>query len=121
MGDEPTTDKIERRLQHWAAWLGCGKTGEGFPVTNVLHPSWMPPAPGSRPTWRVSSVSDRIERETHRAVEMLPIRLRNTVVVVYVQKLSVTERMARLDCQASTVRARIAVAKDRLAVLLAER
>ena len=120
MSTEPTTDKIERRLQHWAAWLGCGKTGEGYPVTNVLHPAWMPPASGSRPALKVSSHSDRLERDTHRAVEMLPIRLRNTVVVVYVQKLNMIERMLRLDCQASTVRARIALAKDRLAVLMTE-
>ena len=120
MSTEPTTDKIERRLQHWAAWLGCGKTGEGFAVTNVLHPSWMPPAPGSRPTLQVSRQSDRLERDTHRAVALLPIRLRNTVVVVYVQKLNVVERMLRLECQASTVRARIAAAKYLLAVLMTE-
>ena len=115
---EPTADMIERRLQQWAAWVGCGKAAVGFPVTNVLHKSWSPPTTGSRPTPRVIGCSDRLERATHRAVELLPIRLRNTVVVVYVQKLDVTERSLRLNCQASTVRARISAAKVRLSVLM---
>lgn len=116
---EPTADAMERRLQHWAAWLCCGKTASaGFPCTNVLHPSWMPPTPGSRPTPKVGRQSDRQEIATHHAVGQLPIRLRNTLVVVYVQKLSVADREINLDCQASTIRARVAAAKTALVGLL---
>lgn len=116
---EPTTDTIERRLQQWAAWLCCSqKSSGGFPCTNVLHPSWMPPTPGSRPTLKAGGQSDRQEIAMHNAVSQLSIRLRNTLVVVYVQKLSVADRELNLSCQASTIRARVAAAKAALAGLL---
>lgn len=105
------TDPIERRLQAWGAWLRGGASGDGYPTKSVLHVSWLPPAPGQLPTLRTSTRSDRQERETDRAVRALGLRLQNTLAVVYVMRAPVAEQAALLECQPSTVHARVAEAK----------
>lgn len=116
MPDVMTVDVMETRLQAWAAWMTGGKCDAGYPCTNVLHPSWMPPAPGQTPTLKsVPQGAGRMERELHQAIQTLSIRLQNTLVVVYLMRAGTAERVTLLDCQESTVRARVAEAKARIA------
>lgn len=115
---DAAADPIEQRLQEWAAWLGAGKRGDGFPALNVLHHSWMPPPPGMTPTLRAAKRGDAREREVHQAVGRLSIRLSNTLVVVYLQRVAPDEQARRLDCAESTVRARVIEAKRRVRDML---
>lgn len=119
MGDEESTlDAVERRLLEWSAWLKGGKTGGGYPVTNVLHESWLPPAPGQMPTMQHGGHSTARERELHGLVKLLSVRLQNTLVVVYLMRASPAEQAERLGCQPVTVRSRVGESKRELWRLL---
>lgn len=115
-------DVLHGRLQAWATWLTAGGRGEGYPTKSVLHSSWLPPAPGMTPTMR-TSVGDggRRERALHQVIsQALSVRLQNTLVVVYVMRASAAEQATLLDCQESTVRARVREAKALIARALAK-
>lgn len=116
MGSEAAVDVLEARLQEWAHWLAGGFSA-GYPVTNVLHESWMPPAPGQLPTLHTGGSSTRRERAMHEAIRALSMRLQNTLVVAYVYRLAASEQALRLGCAESTVRARVVEAKRRLALM----
>jgi DNA-directed RNA polymerase specialized sigma24 family protein len=116
MEREEQGDAMEARLREWATWLACG-TSAGFPVTNVLHQSWLPPAPGQLPTMQTGGRSTRRERAMHAAVLSLSRRLQNTLFVVYVQRVGAQEQAVRLECAASTVRARVIEAKRLLSLM----
>ena len=114
MRDATTTvDVIQNRLQAWAAWLTGGSSGAGYPTKSVLHESWLPPTPGQTPSMRTDGGgSTRQERELHAIIaSTLSVRLQNTLVVVYVMRAKPDEQVMRLDCQQSTVRARVSEAK----------
>lgn len=96
--------EMEQRLQRWAEALLVGD-GTGFPSISTVHPDWSPPAPGQRPAMKVHGGSD--VHATHRAVAVLPLRLRNTVVMYYVMKLPLGEQAVRLECAERTVLERI--------------
>ena len=114
-----TVDVLQARLYAWAAWLTGGGSGSGYPTKNVLHESWMPPAPGQTPTMTSGGASTRQERELHGIITTaLSLRLQNTLVVVYVMRAKADEQVLRLDCQASTVRARISEAKAIISLAL---
>lgn len=113
-------ESIETRLQEWAQWVGAGRRAQGFPVMSVLHPSWLPPAPGQRPMMKVAAGNDRRHRETHLAIESLSLRLSNTVVVHYCLRLPIEQQAQRLQCQPSTVQARVCEAHKRLQAWLSE-
>jgi len=108
-----TVDVIQGRLLAWAAWLTGGGSAAGYPTKSVLHESWLPPTPGQTPTMRTDGGgSSRQERELHRIINSaLSVRLQNTLVVVYLMRAKPDEQVMRLDCQPSTVRARISEAK----------
>lgn len=106
---------IEARLQRWAAAVTLGD-GSGYPATCVLHPEWQPPAPGQTPTLKTAPASD--VRATHRALEKLSMRLRNTVVVHYCLRVSLAEQALRLECAEGTVHGRIEQAHRELMRLL---
>lgn len=116
MGTEPAADIIERRLQEWAHWLSGGRSA-GYPVTNVLHQSWLPPSPGQLPTMQTGGRNTSRERALHAAILALSMRLQNTLAVVYVYRLTATEQAMRLGCAASTVRARVLEAKRLLSMM----
>ena len=103
--------EVENVLRDWGAWLRGGSDGAGWPSVNVLHRSWMPPAPGMRPGMKVGRRAEASVAELHERVREMPMRLRNTLVVVYVQVLSPAEQADRLQCSESTVRARVQEAK----------
>ena len=110
-GDEAMT----QRLREWGAWLAGGaKCGAGFPTKSVLHQSWMPPAPGTTPSMKAGGPSDRRERELHALIGRLTIKLANALVVVFVHRVPPAEQALRLDCQQSTVRARVGEARRQL-------
>jgi DNA-directed RNA polymerase specialized sigma24 family protein len=114
-----TVDAMEQRLQAWAAWKQGGGVSSGYPTKSVLHESWCPPTGGQRPAMRVAVAGgDRRERAIDRAVVGLSIRLQDTLVVVYLMRAKPGEQVARLGCQASTVRARVVEAKRLLALAL---
>lgn len=119
MREDSSLDVMERRLQEWAAWLVGGNSASGYPVTNVLHQSWMPPAPGQTPTMKTGGRSYRREMQLHAAVRGLSVRLQNTLVVVYIKRLAVEDQAVMLECQPSTVRARVVEAKRALLPQLA--
>lgn len=98
---------VEQRLLEWAQWVSVGQRGDGYPVTNVLHESWLPPAPGTTPTLKVASGNEGRSRQTHQAIASLSVRLANTVVVHYYQRLPLRQQAERLQCGESTVHARI--------------
>lgn len=118
--DRATVDVMEQRLLAWAAWLKGGSVSAGYPATNVLHESWMPPAAGQLPSMQtVFGGNDAPQRLTHAGIEALSVRLQNTLVVVYLDRAAVPEQVQRLACQASTVRARVVEAKRLLAKMAA--
>mgnify|MGYP003439924401 CR=1 FL=1 len=106
---------IEERVQRWAQWVAVGD-GSGFPTMSVLHENWSPPSGSITPTLKVSAGSD--VRQTHRAIAMLSVRLRNTLVVVYCFTLSKRDQAERLECDETTVTKRIDVAHRMLAQAL---
>jgi len=116
MGADAVGDVLEARLQEWARWL-AGGVSVGYPVTNVLHESWMPPAPGQLPTLHTGGRSTRRERAMHEAIRALSMRLQNTLVVAYVYRLTASEQAMRLGCAESTVRARVGEAKRLLSLM----
>lgn len=109
-------DVLEARLREWAGWL-AGGSSVGYPVTNVLHQSWLPPAPGQLPTIQTGGRSTRRERALHECIKALSVRLQNTLAVVYCYRLSVAEQAMRLGCGESTVRARVLEAKRLLSLM----
>lgn len=108
---------IEARLQRWAQAVSVGD-GSGFPSMNTLHREWMPPSPGMTPSMKVSARSD--VRQTHRLIERLSVRLRNTLVVHYIYKPPLAEQALRLECAERTVQARVELAHRQLAAMLTE-
>ena len=110
-------DRMETRLREWAHWLTLGGTGNGFAAVNVLHESWSPPTPGTRPTIKVAA-SDKRHRDTHAAVLRLSRRLQHTLQVHYCKRLSVAAQALELACCESTVHQRIRDAKTNLGVIL---
>lgn len=113
-------DVLHQRLLAWAAWLTGGGSSAGYPTKNVLHSSWLPPAPGTTPTMVTAPAgTTRRERELHRIIsQALSVRLQNTLVVVYLMRASTTEQTVLLECQPSTVRARVGEAKRLIALAL---
>ena len=116
-------DVLHQRLLAWAAWLTGGGSGVGYPTKSVLHSSWLPPAPGSVPAMRTSAAgSTTRERELHAVIrQALSVRLQNTLVVVYLMRASAGEQATLLECEASTVRARVREAKRLIGMALAAR
>jgi len=110
-------DVLHRRLQAWATWLTAGGNADGYPTKSVLHSSWMPPAPGMSPVMATTAAhGNRQERQLHGLISnALCVRLQNTLVVVYVMRASAAEQARLLDCQQSTVRARVREAKSLIA------
>lgn len=108
------TERLERLLVAWGQWIGSGGRGDGFPKKNVLHESWLPPARGSVPMMAVGVAGRQAELALHEAIDRLSVRLKNTLVVVYVLKLSAAEQALRLECAEATVRERVRDAKRRL-------
>lgn len=116
--DEPMQAVIHDRLLSWAQWVTTGGAAVGYPVKSVLHESWMPPARGSTPTMRAAAGSDKRERDTHSAIGRLSLKLRNVVVVHYVQKLTVDDQASMLNISAGTLHARVRRAREMIHVLL---
>lgn len=106
-------DVLQSRLQAWAAWLTSGGSAHGYPTKNVLHSSWLPPAPGSTPDMaqRVAGASAMEQRLHHIISTALSVRAQNTLVVVYVMRAPPAECVQLLGCEAATVRARVREAK----------
>jgi DNA-directed RNA polymerase specialized sigma24 family protein len=104
--------QIDSRLQRWGEWVVVGDAS-GYSRVCTLHESWSPPTPGMRPTLKVSASTD--VRHTHRAVQLLPVKLRNVCVVHYVLKGTLQEQADRLDCMPDTVLDRVERAHRRLA------
>lgn len=109
--------RIEARLLRWAQAVTVGD-GSGFPAMSVLHREWMPPSSGMLPTLKVAPHSDVMG--THRAIERLSLRLRNTLAVHYCLRLPMVDQADRLECAVPTIHARIDQAHRELAQLLAE-
>ena len=112
-GSTTSVDAMEQRLLAWAAWRKGDILGAGYPTKSVLHESWMPPAPGQLPSMRTAPASSgsALHRQLDDDIRALSIRLQNTLVVVYLHRASVAEQLVLLECQASTVRARVGEAK----------
>ncbi len=106
---------IEARLRTWAQWVKTGD-GSGYPTKCTLHPEWSPPAPGTTPTMKTGAPSDA--RQTHRAIDTLSLRLKNTVVLHYVHNLQAAEIAVQLQCEPGTIYPRIYRAHRLLAVAL---
>jgi len=112
-------DVITSRLQAWAAWLTSSGSAAGFPTKSVLHESWLPPTPGQTPTMTTGSGgAGRQERALHMLIERFSVRLQNTLVVVYVMRAKPVEQARLLECQESTVRARLAEARRLIGMAL---
>jgi DNA-directed RNA polymerase specialized sigma24 family protein len=97
-------EEMHRRLTEWAQWRKVGD-GSGFPTMSVLHEDWSPPSPGLTPTMKVAAASSA--RLTHRAVQTLSARLRNTVAIHYLTNLPIAEQALRLECAERTVYERV--------------
>lgn len=111
-------DAIDARLWRWAEWLKAGD-GSGYPVRNILHPSWMPPAGRSGGAPAVPTPTDA--KQTHRLLhdrEIVSDTQRATVSAVYLLRMSAAEAAAVLHCAPSTVRDRIARVQAALAAAL---
>lgn len=119
MRDQATTDVMQHRLIAWAAWLTTAGNGAGYPTKSVLHDSWLPPSPGQVITMRACAAgNNHQERRIDTAIRQLSGRLQDTLAVVYLMRAKPAEQAQRLDCQDSTVRARVAQAKQQLSLML---
>lgn len=96
--------RIEARLQRWAAWVSVGD-GSGYPVMSVLHPAWQPPSPGVTPTMKTTAASDA--PATHRIIGRMHHKLRDSLVLHYVIKVSRAEHARRIGRTEVAVDARI--------------
>lgn len=110
--------QIDARLMRWADAVTVGD-GSGYPSVCVLDPDWSPPSPGQTPTMKVSMGGHDV-RATHRAISLLSMRQRNTVVVHYVIKGSVASQAEQLECAPDTVHQRVEQVHAALARILAE-
>lgn len=119
MNEATGSDRAQMLLERWAAWLqGSGAAAVGYPTKSVLHPSWLPPSGGMAPVMRTAPASTcRQERAVHEVVCGMSKTMQDTLVVVYVWRKTEAERAAALGCQPSTVRARVAEAKRRVAAV----
>ena len=104
------------RLRRWAEACTVGD-GSGYPTMSVLHPGWMPPAPGLTPTLKVTVASDVLQ--TNRAVRGLSLKLRAAVVVHYVKRGPIEQQCDELGCSKTTLHERIERAHTELAAALA--
>lgn len=113
-------DDMDRWLNEWAAWFNSGgcTSGGGWPMTSVLHPSWMPPTPGQMPAGARVGHADHRERRMHAAIGMLGDKLIAAVVVRYCKRWSVSAQAEALGCTVPALHGRIARARARLAVLM---
>lgn len=112
-------DWVEQRLVRWALAVTQGLDGSGYPSMNVLHRAWSPPTSGQTPTLKVAASSDDV-MGTHRALEQLSMRARNTVAVHYCMRLPLAEQAQRLECAVATVHQRVVAAHRDLARILGE-
>lgn len=115
-------DAVERRLVEWAAWFNAGGAScdGGWPVKNILHPSWLPPSGGASPSLPAGRRADTREREVHRAIARLSDRTIAAVVVHYCKRWTLAQQAQALGCSEAAVGVRIARAHERLAVVLSE-
>ena len=104
--NEAMVDVMEQRLREWAEWIGVNGAAGGFPRKSVLHPSWLPPAPGGMPMAAAHPQPRQREIELHQHVLQLPIRQQNALCVVYLMRRTIAEQAALLNVKGSTVRAR---------------
>lgn len=100
-------EAVEHALLEWAQWLKVGD-GSGYPTTNVLDRTWLPPTPGITPTLKVAAGAG--VRRTHAAVRRLSGHLQSTLVVHYVMALPLAEQAQRLQCRPDTIGERIRTA-----------
>jgi hypothetical protein len=114
---QPTVDVMEQRLLAWGAWRAGGRCADGYPGTNVLHPSWSPPGGGQLPTMRAARSCDLAERLLDGKVQSLSVRLRDTLYAIYIKRMSAEQQAQVLQCQPSTVRARVVEAKRQIAAM----
>ena len=113
-------EAIERRLHDWAAWFnsgGCVVDG-GWPVKNILHPSWLPPGGGSSTPVAAVARSDLLERATHKAIGTLSDKLIATVVVHYCRRMTLEQQAQALGCRPAAVGVRVERAHEQLAQVL---
>ena len=107
-----TDEKTHERMLAWAWWRKAGPQADGHPSTNILHPSWMPPAKGRTPSMRTAPRGDdRQQREVERAVAMLSRRLHDAIVEHYLHGGQVQAQAQRLGCAVSTLHARLQMAR----------
>lgn len=95
---------MDLRLRRWAEWKLNGD-GAGFPAISVLHKEWLPPVAGATPSLRISGVSD--VAQTHVAIGELGVRLRDAIVVHYLEGGPIERQAERLGCVPATVHARV--------------
>lgn len=111
----PTDDRIERRLCEWGAWFSAGGAGAGFPTKNILHPSWLPPAPGSMAsTASVPTPQCAREREVHEAIGTLSDKLLIVVIGRYGRRMTSAQMALQLRVSSSAIEARLARARQRI-------
>lgn len=102
---------MDLRLRRWADWVLNGSS-DGFPSISVLHKEWLPAVAGAAPTLRISGVSD--VAQTHVAIGQLSVRLRDTIVVHYVEGGPVQRQADRLGCAVRTLHTRVERAQAEL-------
>lgn len=115
-------ESVDRRLVEWAAWFNAGgvKVGGGWPVKNILHPSWLPPSGGAVPVLPSGRRADTREREVHQAIGRLSDKLIAAVVVHYCKRWPLAQQAVELGCTEVAVGARVVRAHQHLAQWLRE-
>lgn len=121
MGASMRIESVDRRLVEWAAWFnagGCTVDG-GWPVKNILHPSWLPPSGGAAPALPAGRRADTREREVHRSIAQLSDKLIAALVVHYCKRWSIALQAEALGCSEVAAAGRIGRAHELLAPMLA--
>lgn len=116
-----TDERLKARLFEWGAWFSAGGANMiGFPRTNVLHQSWMPPADGLPPSMQGAPAKCEREVRVHQAIGALSDKLIVVMVGKYGKRFTSAQMALALCCTSSAIEGRIGMAHALLSVAITD-
>lgn len=110
---------MERRLLNWQRWKeGAGDIGLGYGNASMWNQVKVDVTPNRESVIPTNAIE---AEETDRAVDALPLYLRDTVFTHYLSNVTIEVQAQRLGCGVSTVHSRIADAHRKLLVWFSDK